>query len=77
MSAHLDYLKAALSDRYSIEREIGSGGMATVHLAHDIRHERSVAVEVLRPELATALGPDPFLHEVRIAALEAMIEGKE
>jgi tetratricopeptide (TPR) repeat protein/tRNA A-37 threonylcarbamoyl transferase component Bud32 len=68
VSAHLDRLKAALSDRYRIEREIGRGGMATVYLAHDIRHERDVAVKVLRPELAAALGPERFLREIRIAA---------
>jgi serine/threonine protein kinase len=68
VSAHLDRLKTALSDRYTIEREIGSGGMATVYLAHDIRHERNVAVKVLRPELAAALGPERFLREIRVAA---------
>ena len=61
-------LTAALSDRYRIESEIGSGGMATVYLAHDIRHERQVAVKVLRPDLAAALGPERFLQEIRIAA---------
>jgi tetratricopeptide (TPR) repeat protein/tRNA A-37 threonylcarbamoyl transferase component Bud32 len=63
-----DRLSTALSDRYRIEREIGRGGMATVYLAHDIRHERNVAVKVLRPELAAALGPERFLREIRIAA---------
>lgn len=61
-------LKGALSDRYAIEREIGSVGMATVYLAEDLRHERQVAMKVLRPELAAALGPDRFLQEVKIAA---------
>ena len=61
-------LKAALADRYRIEREVGSGGMATVYLAHDLRHEREVAVKVLRPELAASLGSDRFLREIRIAA---------
>jgi tetratricopeptide (TPR) repeat protein len=61
-------LKAALADRYRVEREIGSGGMATVYLAHDLRHNREVAVKVLRSELAAALGPDRFLREIRIAA---------
>ncbi len=64
----LERLKAALSDRYAIEREVGAGGMATVYLARDIRHERKVAVKVLRPELAAALGPERFLREIRIAA---------
>jgi tetratricopeptide (TPR) repeat protein len=68
MTDALDRLTAALSDRYTIERELGSGGMATVYLAHDIRHDRPVAVKVLRPELASALGPDRFLREIRIAA---------
>jgi serine/threonine-protein kinase len=64
----LDRLKAALADRYLIEREIGSGGMATVYLARDVKHERQVAVKVLRPELAAALGPERFLQEIKIAA---------
>ena len=68
MSDAFDRIKTALSDRYVIEREIGSGGMATVYLAKDLRHERLVAVKVLRPDLAAALGPDRFLQEVRIAA---------
>jgi len=61
-------LAAALADRYRIERELGRGGMATVYLAHDLRHARPVALKVLRPELAATLGPDRFLHEIRIAA---------
>jgi tetratricopeptide (TPR) repeat protein len=64
----LDRLKAALSDRYRIERELGSGGMATVYLAQDLKHERQVAVKVLRPELAAALGPERFHQEIKIAA---------
>jgi serine/threonine-protein kinase len=68
MADILDRLKAALADRYQIERELGSGGMATVYLAHDIRHDRPVAVKVLRPDLAAALGPDRFLQEIEIAA---------
>lgn len=58
---------AALADRYVFEREIGRGGMATVYLARDIRHGRSVALKLLRPELAT-LQPDRFLREIRVAA---------
>ncbi len=57
-------LKAALADRYAIEHELGSGGMATVYLAEDLKHERQVAVKVLRPELAAALGPELLLLEI-------------
>jgi tetratricopeptide (TPR) repeat protein len=64
----LDRLKAALSDRYRVERELGRGGMATVYLAHDPKHQRPVALKVLRPELAVALGPERFLREIQIAA---------
>jgi eukaryotic-like serine/threonine-protein kinase len=58
----------ALADRYTVERELGHGGMATVYLARDLRHERLVALKVVRPELAQALGPDRFLQEIRLAA---------
>ncbi len=68
MADQLDRLKSALSDRYSVERELGSGGMATVYLAQDLKHERQVAVKVLRPELAAALGPERFHQEIKIAA---------
>jgi tRNA A-37 threonylcarbamoyl transferase component Bud32 len=61
-------LKAALADRYRIERELGSGGMATVYLAEDLKLHRKVALKVLRPELAATLGPDRFLQEIDIAA---------
>jgi tetratricopeptide (TPR) repeat protein len=63
-----DLFAAALTDRYRVERELGRGGMATVFLAHDLRHDRPVALKVLRPELAAALGPERFLQEIRIAA---------
>ncbi|MBI3981986.1 MAG: protein kinase [Gemmatimonadetes bacterium] len=63
-----DRLAHALSDRYSIERELGSGGMATVYLAKDLKHNRNVALKVLRPELAAALGSERFLREIQIAA---------
>ncbi len=61
-------VKQALADRYVIEREIGRGGMATVYLAHDLKHNRHVAVKVLSPELATVLGPQRFLREIEITA---------
>src|SRR4051812_1055432 len=61
-------LAAALADRYLIERELGRGGMATVYLARDLKHDRSVAVKVLRPDLAAVLGGERFLREVRLTA---------
>jgi serine/threonine protein kinase/Tol biopolymer transport system component len=61
-------IREALADRYTIERELGRGGMATVYLAEDLKHHRKVAVKVLRPDLAAALGPDRFLQEIEIAA---------
>ncbi|MEO8192719.1 MAG: protein kinase [Gemmatimonadales bacterium] len=61
-------LTKALEDRYTITRELGRGGMATVYLAEDFRHGRDVAVKVLHPELASALGTDRFLREIRLAA---------
>jgi len=62
----LEELKAALADRYTLERELGAGGMATVYLAHDLRHNRSVAVKVLKPELSAALGAQRFLQEIQV-----------
>jgi len=61
-------LKVALADRYTIEREIGRGGMATVYLAHDPKHDRLVALKVLRPELAAVLGGERFLREISLTA---------
>ena len=61
-------LSAALRDRYAIERQLGRGGMATVYLAADLRHGRSVALKVLRPDLAATLGPDRFRREIQTAA---------
>ncbi len=61
-------LTAALENRYSIERELGAGGMATVYLADDLRHARKVAVKVLRPELAAVIGAERFLAEIRTTA---------
>src|SRR5437867_7972329 len=64
----LAQLNAALAGRYSVEREIGAGGMATVYVARDIRHERSVALKVLSPELGAVLGVERFLAEIRVTA---------
>jgi serine/threonine-protein kinase len=64
----LGRLKSALADRYAVERELGSGGMAIVYLAEDLKHHRKVAVKVLRPELSAALGPERFLREIEIEA---------
>ena len=61
-------LSDALSDRYRIERELGAGGMATVYLAQDLKHDRLVAVKVLRPELAAVIGAERFLAEIRTTA---------
>ena len=60
MTDALDRLTAALADRYTIERELGAGGMATVYLAHDLKHDRAVALKVLRPELTASLGAERF-----------------
>jgi serine/threonine protein kinase/Tfp pilus assembly protein PilF len=63
-----DHLNAVLGDRYTVEREIGSGGMASVWLARDLRHERLVAIKVLHPDLAGAIGVDRFVREIRLTA---------
>jgi len=55
-------------DRYTVERELGVGGMATVYLAHDAKHDRKVAIKVLRPDVAEVIGVDRFLHEIKVAA---------
>ncbi len=68
MGELLEPLRAALADRYAIERELGSGGMAVVYLAEDLKHHRSVALKVLKPELAGVLGPDRFLREIELSA---------
>ena len=68
MSAMIDRLEAALSDRYRIERELGAGGMATVYLAEDLKHDRRVALKVLKPELAAVLGADRFVVEIKTTA---------
>lgn len=68
MSALMERTQAGLPERYQVERELGRGGMATVYLAYDSRHERRVAVKVLHPELAAGLGPERFLREIKVAA---------
>jgi len=61
-------LNAALEGRYRIERELGAGGMATVYLAEDLKHDRKVAIEVLKPELAAVLGAERFIQEIKTTA---------
>ena len=61
-------LTATLADRYRIERELGAGGMATVYLAHDLRHDRKVAIKVLKPELGAVIGAERFLAEIKVTA---------
>jgi eukaryotic-like serine/threonine-protein kinase len=68
MSDTLSHLAAALRDRYDVEAEIGHGGMATVYRAKDLRHDRTVAIKVLHPDLAASVGSDRFLREIGIAA---------
>jgi Tol biopolymer transport system component len=68
MDQPVDRLRAALADRYRIERELGMGGMATVYLAHDLKHDRLVAVKVLKPELAAVLGAERFVVEIKTTA---------
>ena len=68
MDDSLERLKSSLANRYRIERELGHGGMATVYLANDLKHSRHVALKVLRPELARALGSSRFLREIEISA---------
>ena len=68
MTTSLERIQSALAPRYLVQRELGAGGMAVVYLADDSRHGRQVAVKVMRPELAAAVGPERFLREIRIAA---------
>ena len=68
MTDSVERLTAALADRYRIERELGAGGMATVYLAHDRKHDRKVAIKVLKPELAAVLGAERFVQEIKTTA---------
>jgi len=68
VSDTLERLQAALADRYRVERELGAGGMATVFLAQDLKHEREVAIKVLHPELGASIGSERFDREIRLAA---------
>jgi eukaryotic-like serine/threonine-protein kinase len=68
MVTALERLIGALVDRYRFERELGRGGMAIVYLAEDLKHHRKVAIKILKPELAAALGPERFLREIAITA---------
>jgi len=63
-----EQLNRALASRYLLDRELGRGGMATVYLAEDLRHDRRVALKVLHPELSSSLGPDRILREIKLAA---------
>ncbi|HYN82462.1 MAG TPA: protein kinase [Gemmatimonadaceae bacterium] len=68
MNPSLERLRGAVANNYTIDRELGSGGMATVYLAQDCKHERLVALKVLHPDLAASLGPERFLREIKLAA---------
>ena len=68
MSDPVIRLNVALQGRYRIERELGEGGMATVYLADDLKHERKVALKVLKPELAAVVGAERFPAEIRTTA---------
>src|ERR1700730_6229415 len=68
MSAPLDRLRASLADRYGLERELGQGGMAIVYLARDRKHEREVALKVVRPEVSAVVGAERFLQEIKLTA---------
>jgi tetratricopeptide (TPR) repeat protein/tRNA A-37 threonylcarbamoyl transferase component Bud32 len=67
-ATHLEHLTSVLAGRYVVQRELGQGGMATVYLAHDRKHDRQVALKVLRPDIAAVLGSDRFKREIKLAA---------
>src|SRR6266498_1381627 len=68
MGEPFDHMRAAMADRYTLERELGAGGMATVYLAHDVRHNRKVAIKIMHPELAALIGAERFLKEIETTA---------
>ena len=68
MDNNSNRLSGLIADRYLIEREVGAGGMATVYLAKDLRHDRPVALKLLSSELGAVLGPERFLSEIRVTA---------
>ena len=68
MTETVERLRTAIADRYSLERELGAGGMATVYLALDLRHDRHVALKVLHPDLGATLGSERFLSEIKTTA---------
>ncbi|MDP9145495.1 MAG: protein kinase, partial [Actinomycetota bacterium] len=68
MSTQLEQLQTALASTYAVERELGAGGMATVYLARDRKHDRQVAIKVLHQDLAATIGAERFEREIRLAA---------
>ena len=68
MSDPAEGLRTALTGRYDVQHELGAGGMATVYLAHDLKHDRNVAIKVLRPELSAVIGAERFLREIKTIA---------
>lgn len=68
MAELIEVLRSGLADRYEVDRELGSGGMSTVFLARDLKHDRQVALKLLRPDLASAVGADRFLREIKLTA---------